>query len=223
MGSAIRIALDPLAASITIAAGTLVPPSLLLARAHLADWIGELMLTKAAVYISAPLCQEAAVLAACFGVVEKVIVKMAGRVEDLDADEAVVFPVECDEALGAGRRAGLDRGAAGRELVAGEVDAGRVGGGVVGDPHASVVPGLPAASWQYTRSGRCRLRRRGAFLGVLPSVRLRWWCWRPGVPGLRIWVTAVMCRAWLTGRFPVRGRRRRTWSPEETSIGAVPL
>ena len=68
-------------------------------------------------------------------------------VEDLDADEAVVFPVERDESLGAGRSAGLDGGAARRERVAGEVDAGRAGGGVVGDPHVPIVPCRSASSW----------------------------------------------------------------------------
>jgi hypothetical protein len=43
---------------------------------------------------------------------EKVIVKMTGRVEDLDADEAAVFPVERDEACSAGGHVGLDGGAA---------------------------------------------------------------------------------------------------------------
>jgi hypothetical protein len=34
-----------------------------------------------------------------------------------------------------------------RERVAGEVDAGRVGGGVVGDPHVPIVPRWSAMSW----------------------------------------------------------------------------
>ena len=38
-----------------------------------------------------------------FGSLEKVIVKMMGRVEDLNADEAAVFPIERDEPFGAGR------------------------------------------------------------------------------------------------------------------------
>ena len=68
-------------------------------------------------------------------------------VEDLDADEAVVFPVERDEAGGTGQRGGLRGGAAQCERVAGEVDVDRVGGGVVGDPHALIVPCWPASSW----------------------------------------------------------------------------
>jgi len=32
-----------------------------------------------------------------------------------------------------------------------------------------------------------------------------------------------MCSAWLIRRFPARDSRWRTWSPEDTSIGAVPL
>jgi hypothetical protein len=86
---------------------------------------------------SAPLCQEAGLFG--FGSLEKVIVKMTGRVEDLDADEAAVFPVHGDEPAGSGRHVGLDCGAARRERVAGEVDVGRVGFGVVGDPHPSIV------------------------------------------------------------------------------------
>ena len=65
--------------------------------------------------------------------------KMTGRVEDLDADEAVVFPVERDEAACARWCGGLDGGAAGAESVSGEVDAGGVGCRVVGDPHSAIV------------------------------------------------------------------------------------
>ena len=36
----------------------------------------------------------------------------AAGVEDLDADDAVVFPVECDELADSGRQAGLDGGVA---------------------------------------------------------------------------------------------------------------
>src|SRR5216684_268013 len=47
---------------------------------------------------AAPLCQEAAVVSDDFGVLEKVIVKMTGRVEDLEAGGAV-FPVERAEGI----------------------------------------------------------------------------------------------------------------------------
>jgi hypothetical protein len=82
-----------------------------------------------------------------FGFFEEVVVEAGTGVEDLDADEAAVFPVERDEPLGAGRCGGLDGGAARRERVAGEVDVGRVGGGVVGDPYAPIVPRRSAVSW----------------------------------------------------------------------------
>ena len=82
-----------------------------------------------------------------FGSLEKVIVKMTGGVEDLDADETVVFPVERDEPFDAGRGAGLGGGAARRERVTGEVDVDRVSGGVVGDPHVPIVPRWSARSW----------------------------------------------------------------------------
>lgn len=107
----------------------------------------------------------------------------AARVEDLDADKAVVFPVECDEPADSGRQAGLDGGAAGCERVAGEVDVDRVRRGVVGDPHASIVPCRSATSCRYTWSESRRLRQRRASLGVLPSVRLRSQERRPSVPG----------------------------------------
>jgi hypothetical protein len=32
-----------------------------------------------------------------------------------------------------------------------------------------------------------------------------------------------MCSAWLILRFPARDSRWRTWSPEDTPVGAVPL
>ena len=64
----------------------------------------------------------------------------AAGVEDLDADEAVVFPVQDDECLDAFRRVGGDAGAAAGEALAGEVDVGGVGGRVVGDPHPSILP-----------------------------------------------------------------------------------
>jgi hypothetical protein len=74
-------------------------------------------------------------------------VEAGAGVEDLDSDEAVVFPVERDEPFGAGRCGGLDGGPASRERVAGEMDVDRVGGGVVGDPHVPIVPCRSAMSW----------------------------------------------------------------------------
>ena len=62
--------------------------------------------------LTAPLCQEGAVLAGDFGFVEEVVVEVGAGVEDLDADEAAVFPVECDEPAGAGWCGGLQGGAA---------------------------------------------------------------------------------------------------------------
>ena len=66
--------------------------------------------------------------------------KAAAGVEDLDADEAVVFPVQDDERLDAFGRGGGDAGAAAGEPLAGEVDVGGVRSGVVGDPHPSILP-----------------------------------------------------------------------------------
>src|SRR5437762_3244510 len=97
---------------------------------------------------SAPLCQEAAVLAVDFGLFEEVVVEAGAGVEDFDADEVAVFPVQRDESLGAGRRGGLQGGAAWCERLAGEVDVDRVGGGVVDDPHPSIVPRRSARSWR---------------------------------------------------------------------------
>ena len=61
---------------------------------------------------SAPLCQEAAVLAVDSGVFDEVMVESGAGVEDLDAYEAAIFPVQRDKPFGAGRGAGLGRGAA---------------------------------------------------------------------------------------------------------------
>src|SRR5215469_7244576 len=96
---------------------------------------------------TAPLCQGAVVLADDLGLVEEVLVEAGAGVEDLDADEAAVFPVQGDEPAGAGWCGGLQGGAAGRERVAGEVDVDRVGCGVVGDPHVLIVPRRSASSW----------------------------------------------------------------------------
>jgi hypothetical protein len=82
------------------------------------------------------------------GFVEEVLVQVAAGVEDLDAGEAAVLPLERDEGFDAGRGAGLDGGAAGREGLAGEVEVDGVGRGVVGDPQVPIVPRWPAASWR---------------------------------------------------------------------------
>jgi hypothetical protein len=52
------------------------------------------------------LCQEAVVLAVDFGLFEEVVVEAGADVEDLDTDEAVVFPVQRDEPAGAGQCGG---------------------------------------------------------------------------------------------------------------------
>jgi hypothetical protein len=67
--------------------------------------------------------------------VEEVLVEPGVGVEDFEADEAVVLPVEDDEA--AGWELGRDGGASGFEVGLGEVDLGRVGVALVGDPHRS--------------------------------------------------------------------------------------
>src|SRR5665647_3596055 len=43
------------------------------------------------------------------------------------------------------------------------------------------------------------------------------------MPGLRSSTMAMMCRTRLICRFPARESRWRTWSPEEASMGAVPV
>src|SRR5262249_58611720 len=86
---------------------------------------------------SAPLCQGAAVLVAGFGLVEEVVVEAGAGVENFDADETAVFPVQRDEPAGAGRHGGLDGGAGRRGRGTGEVDVDRgSGGGGGGAPHS---------------------------------------------------------------------------------------
>ena len=75
-----------------------------------------------------------------FGLVEEVVVEAGAGVEDFDADEAVVFPVEDDECLDAVGRVSWDAGPAGRERVVGELEVDGVRLPVVGDPHVSIVP-----------------------------------------------------------------------------------
>ena len=41
--------------------------------------------------------------------------------------------------------------------------------------------------------------------------------------GLRSWTVAIRCSTRLICRLPPRDNRCRTWSPEEASIGAVPV
>ena len=102
------------------------------------------MRCRAAPNGSSLFCQEAPPLAEDFRVFEKIRMEAGAGVEDLDADEPVVFPVEDDEGLDAFGRGGGDTGAAAGKPFAGEVDVGGVGGRVVGDPHSSIVP---CASW----------------------------------------------------------------------------
>ena len=94
----------------------------------------------------APLCQWASPLAEDFGLAEEVRVEAGAGVEDFEADEAVILPVEHDERLYALGRVSRDAGAAGCEPLAGEVDAGGVGGRVVGDPHVPILPCRSVAS-----------------------------------------------------------------------------
>ena len=72
--------------------------------------------------------------------------KTRAGVEDLDADEVLVVPVEGDEGVDAFGR----RGPGGAACVAGaaEVDVGGVGVGVVADPHVVIVPACSATSWR---------------------------------------------------------------------------
>ncbi len=112
-------------------------------------------------------------LADLFGLVEEVVREACAGVEDFDADEAVVFPVEDDEGLDAVWRVGGDAGSAGHERFVRERDVDRVGFVVVGGPHRLIVPGRSARSWRKTTSDRRRLRQRSASFGVLPSSRLR--------------------------------------------------
>lgn len=94
-------------------------------------------------------------------------------VEDLDSDEATVFPIEDGGRVGAFGCWRDDGVAAGAELVAGEEDVGRVGVAVVGDAHDLILLCWSARSWRKTTSDRRRLRQHRASFGVLPSSRLR--------------------------------------------------
>jgi hypothetical protein len=81
-----------------------------------------------------------------FGFIEEIGVESLVGVEDFDADEAAVFPVERDETGDARWVGGLDGVAAGLERLVGEVDVGRVGGAVVGDPHGLILRARSATS-----------------------------------------------------------------------------
>src|ERR1700733_3242898 len=100
--------------------------------------------------ISPPLCQETSELRLLFvdlRCVEEVLWEPDAGVEDFDADEAVVSPVEHDERLDAPGRLGFDAGRrTGRELLFGEVEVDGVGVAIVGDAHPSILPWLSATS-----------------------------------------------------------------------------
>jgi hypothetical protein len=57
---------------------------------------------------STPRCQEVAVWARDFGLLEEVGVEVGAGVEDLDADEAATLPVDRDEGFDAGQRGAGD-------------------------------------------------------------------------------------------------------------------
>jgi hypothetical protein len=107
----------------------------------------------------------------CF--VEDVLGEPTAGVEDFDADDAAVFPVECDEPVDTVGCGGLRGGAVRGTGVVAEVDVGRVRVGVVADPHWVIVARRSATSCQYTTSDSRRFRQRIASFGVLPSSRLR--------------------------------------------------
>jgi hypothetical protein len=89
---------------------------------------------------SAPLCQEdveITFLGNVFGLLEEVSRENGVGVEDFDADETVVLPVEGDPGFDAGWRARFGRGVATRELLVGEVYINGVGLSVVGDAHGT--------------------------------------------------------------------------------------
>lgn len=114
------------------------------------------------------------VASACvFCFVEDVLGEPTAGVEDFDADDAAVFPVECDEPVDTVGCGGLRSGAVRGTGVVAEVDVGRVRVGVVADPHWVIVARRSATSCQYTTSDSRRFRQRIASFGVLPSSRLR--------------------------------------------------
>jgi hypothetical protein len=93
-------------------------------------------------------------------------------VEDFDADDAAVFPVECDEPVDTVGCGGLRGGAVHGTGIVAEVDVDGVRVGVVGDAHVAIVARRSATSCQYTTSDSRRFKQRIASFGVLPSSRL---------------------------------------------------
>ncbi len=89
-----------------------------------------------------------AVLAERFGLLEDLVREAGAGVEDFDADEAVVFPVEGDEAIDTVGHGGLGRGAVRGRRRGAEPDVGGVGVWVVADPHASILRARSATSCQ---------------------------------------------------------------------------
>ncbi len=65
--------------------------------------------------------------------------EVSGSVEDLQADNHGVLPVEHDEGSDSLGRINGDAVAAGRQLVVGQVDAGSIGFGIVGDTHLRIM------------------------------------------------------------------------------------
>jgi hypothetical protein len=83
-----------------------------------------------------------------FGLGEDLVRETDAGIEDLDTDEAAVFPVEGDEAVDTVGHDGSGRGAVrGRGCVA-EPDVGGVRVLVVADRHASILRARSAASCQ---------------------------------------------------------------------------
>lgn len=101
---------------------------------------------------SAPLCQAVPVFSLLvddFRGLEEVLWESGAGVEDFDADEAVVSPVEHDERLDTLGRPGLDAGrATRREGPVSEVDVDGIGLAVIGDLHSSILPLLSVTSWR---------------------------------------------------------------------------
>jgi hypothetical protein len=91
-----------------------------------------------------------------FGLLEDVVGETDAGVEDLDADEAVVFPVEGDEAVDTVGHGGLGGGAVRGRRRGAEPDVGGVGVAVVADPHVSIVPAAGAPDWRAWSATSCQ-------------------------------------------------------------------